>query len=72
MDEPPPAAVGMDEPRPLLSDDLDEDAVQEMDEPLPPAPAAAVGMNEPRSLLSDDLDEDAVQEIVQHTWPHHG
>jgi hypothetical protein len=53
-----------------LSDDLDEDAVQEMDEPLPLPPPAAVGMNEPRSLLSDDLYEDAVQEIVQRTWPH--
>jgi hypothetical protein len=43
MDEqlPPPAAAGMDAPRPLLSDDVDEDAVQEMDEPLPPSPPAA-------------------------------
>jgi hypothetical protein len=38
MDEPrpPPAAAGMDEPGPLLSNDLDEDAMEEMDEPWPP------------------------------------
>jgi hypothetical protein len=71
MDEPPPppAAAGMDEPGPLLSNDLDEDAMEEMDEPWPPPTAA--GMDEPRPLLSNDLDEDGVQEIVQRTWPQY-
>jgi hypothetical protein len=60
----------MDEPRPLLFDDLDEDAVQEMDEPLPlPLPLpAVVGMNEPRSTAEPVIGQSGPRPPLAHNF----